>query len=256
MSDMLLNVRRPLGLALAGSLVFAIAACDSNTPSNAATSTQKTAAKAGSVIAPSRDWSQVVAATPEGGFLMGSPSAPVKLIEFGSLQCSHCATFHKEAMGPLKSNYVKSGQVSYELRTFILGPIDVPVTLAARCQGAQPFFRIVDDVFGTQNQWLQKAVDNQAQLQALQGLPQAQQLVGILEATGLDQFFRARGLPSAKLQQCMTDQRQIELLGKIRNDGVNQYGLTGTPTFVLNGETLEGVGTWAGLEPKIKAALD
>lgn len=249
------NARRPLRLALAASLLVAIAACDSNTPSNAAATSTQQAATTGGTTAPSRDWTQVVTATPEGGFLMGNPNAPVKLLEFASLQCSHCATFHEQAMEDLKNNYVKSGNVSYELRTFILGPIDVPVTLATRCQGAQPFFRIAGDVFDTQGEWMQKVMDNQSRFQALQSLPQAQQLVGILEIAGLDSFFRARGLPSAKLQQCMTDQKQIELLGKIRNDAVNTYGLTGTPAFVINGTTVENTSTWEALEPKLKAAL-
>jgi protein-disulfide isomerase len=251
---MSLTVRRPLRSLTAASLLLAIAACDSSAPSNAATAEQKSAAKAGAT-AQTRDWTQVVTATPEGGFLMGNPNAPVKLIEFASLQCSACANFHETAYQDLKNNYVKPGNVSYEVRTFILGPIDVPVTLAARCQGAQTFFPVADGIFKTQGEWLQRAMDNQARLQALQSLPQAQQLVGILEATGLDQYFRARGLPTARLQQCMADQKQIELLGKIRSDGVNQYGLTGTPTFVINGETVEGVSTWADLEPKIQAAL-
>lgn len=248
-----LNVRRPLRSFMAASLLLAIAACDGNTPSNAAgTSAQKTST--GGATAPARDWTQVVSATPDGGFVMGNPAAPVKLVEYGSLQCSHCAEFHEKGMEALKNNYVKPGKVSYEFRTFILGPIDVPVTLAARCQGAQPFFRIAGDIFETQNEWLQKAVDNQSRLQALQNLPQAQQLVGILEITGLDQFFRARGLPSAKLQQCMTDQKQIELLGKIRNDGT-KANIPGTPAFLINGDLVEDTATWEALEPKLKAAL-
>src|SRR3712207_4298879 len=138
---MLLNVRRPLRTAFAASLLVAIGACDSSAPSNAATSDQKNSAKAVGTPA-TRDWTQMVTATPDGGFLMGNPNAAVKLLEFGSLQCSHCADFHEAAMEDLKNNYIKAGNVSYELRTFILGPIDVPVTLAARCQGAQTFFPI------------------------------------------------------------------------------------------------------------------
>lgn len=250
---MLLNARRPLRLAMAASLIVAIGACDSNTPSNAA-GTSAAKSTGGNATA-SRDWTQVVTATPEGGFLMGNPNAPVKLVEYGSLQCSHCAEFHKQGMEALKSNYIKPGKVSYEFRTFILGPIDVPVTLAARCQGAQPFFRIAGDVFETQHDWLQKAVDNQSRFQALQSLPQAQQLVGILEITGLDQFFRARGLPAAKLQQCMADQKQIELLGQIRKAGTDA-GIPGTPAFFINGQLVKDTGTWAALEPALKDALN
>ena len=142
------------------------------------------------------------------------------------------------------------------MRTFLLGgPLDPPVSLAVRCQGAGPFFRLADDIFRTQKTWMQTAVDNQAKLAELQGQPQADQLLGLLRIAGLDSFFAARGLPAAKLRQCMTDTKQIDFLGKIRNDAVTKHGLTGTPTFVLNGETLQGVSSWPALEPKIKAAL-
>lgn len=250
---MLLNVRRPLRSLMAASLLVIIGACDSNTPSNAAgTSDAQTAAKSAT---PTRDWTQTMTATPDGGFLMGNPDAKVKLLEFASLTCPHCADFHESSKAALK-NYVRSGDVSYEMRTFLLGsPIDPPVTLAARCQGAAPFFRLIDDIFRNQSQWMQTAYENQAQFASLQGQPQPDILVGLVRIAGLDSFFAARGLPASKLRQCMTNEKEIDLLGKIRNDGVKTYGLTGTPTFVINGQTVEGVSTWAALEPKIKAAL-
>lgn len=253
---MLLNVRRPVRSLVAASLLVIIGACDSGAPSNAAGTTGAgTATKAGGSATPTRDWTQTVTATADGGFLMGNPNAKVKLLEFGSLSCSHCADFHETSKVPL-ANYIRTGDVSYELRTFLLGgPLDPPVSLAARCQGAGPFFRIVDDIFRNQKTWMQQAFDNQSQLASLQGQPQVEQLMGILRIAGLDTFFAARGLPASKLRQCMTDTKAIDALGKIRNDAVTQYGLTGTPTFVINGETVEGVGTWAALEPKIKAAL-
>lgn len=253
---MLLNVRRPMRSIAAASLLVFIGACDSGTPSNAAgTATGQTAAKAGGAATPVADWTKTMTATADGGYLMGNPDAKVKILEFGSLSCSHCADFHETSKIPL-ANYIRTGNVSYELRTFLLGgPLDPPVSLAVRCQGAAPFFRLVDDVFRTQKTWMQTAFDNQAQLASLEGQSQVDQLVGILRIAGLDSFFSARGLPVSKLKQCMADTKQIDLLGKIRNDAVTQYGLTGTPTIAMNGETLEGVDTWAELEPKIKAAL-
>lgn len=252
---MLLNVRRPMRSIVAASLLVIIGACDSNTPSNAAGAATSPAATTGAGAATTQDWTKTMTATADGGFLMGNPNAKVKILEFASLSCSHCADFHEASKIPL-ANYIRTGDVSLELRTFLLGgPLDPPVSLAVRCQGAAPFFRLVDDVFRTQKTWMQTAFDNQARFAELQGQPQADQLLGILRIAGLDSFFAARGMPAAKLKQCLADTKQIDLLGKIRNDAVNQYGLTGTPTFAINGETQEGVGTWAALEAKIKAAL-
>jgi protein-disulfide isomerase len=252
---MLLNVRRPLRSLMAASLLVIIGACDSNTPSNAAGTPNAKAGAAQKSGAATRDWTQTVVATPEGGFRMGNPDAPVKLVEFASLQCSHCKTFHEEGMTALKRDYVAPGRVSYEMRTFVLGPVDVPVTLAARCQGPGPFFRIADDVFKSQGDWLQQAQDNQAQFQQLQGRSQVDQLTGILGIIGMDSFFRARGLPSAKLQQCMQDKTQLDAITRIRNDGI-KYNIPGTPAFLINGTLVQDSGTWAALEPKLRDALN
>jgi protein-disulfide isomerase len=250
---MLLNVRRPMRSIAAASLLVFIGACDSGAPSNAAANGES--APAGGAATARQDWTKTMTATADGGFLMGNPNAKVKILEFASLSCSHCADFHEASKISL-ANYVRTGDVSYELRTFLLGgPLDPPVSLAVRCQGAAPFFRLIDDVFRTQKSWMQTAFDNQSKFAELQGQPQDEQLLGILRIAGLDSFFAARGLPASKLKQCMADTKQIDLLGKIRNDAVTQYGLTGTPTIAMNGETLEGVDTWAELEPKIKAAL-
>lgn len=251
---MLLNARRPLRTFMAASLLVIIGACDSNTPSNAAGTSggQAAATKTG---AATRDWTQVVSATADGGFVMGNPNAKVKVIEFASFTCPHCADFYETSHASLQ-NYIRSGDVSLEMRTTLLGnPIDPAVTLASRCQGAAPFFRMMGDIFRTQKDWMQTAINNQAQLQTLQGQPPTDVLMGILRIAGLDSFFAARGLPASKLRQCMADTKQIDLLGKIQNDAFRTYKLTGTPGFVINGETAEGVATWPQLEEKIKAAL-
>src|SRR5688500_12259900 len=86
------------------------------------------------------DWSQVVTPTPAGGFMMGNANAGVKLIEYGSMTCPHCAEFDETGVQPLIDNYVKSGRVSYEYRNYVRDPYDLAASLIARCNGAQGFF--------------------------------------------------------------------------------------------------------------------
>ena len=54
--------------------------------------------------------------TPEGGFRMGNPAAPIKLVEYGSLACPHCRHFEETGYKPLLQTYVRTGRVSYEFR--------------------------------------------------------------------------------------------------------------------------------------------
>lgn len=213
---------------------------------------------AANTLAPAKgkDWTKVVVQTTPGGFLMGNPDAPVKLLEFASFTCPHCRQFHDDALQTLKNKYVASGRVSYEFRSFILNGIDLPVSLLAYCQPAAAFFATQDGLYSTQQAWVGRIQNGTAEINRLQSAPQDQQLAGIVKIAQLDSFFKMRGLPASRQQQCLTDKAMLEKLAAIRSDAVSTYKLSGTPTFVINGVTQENVFDWQGLQPKLDAALN
>ena len=94
-----------------------------------------------------------------------------------------------------------------------------------------------------------------AELQRLQSLPPEQQVTAIVKSAGLDQFFRQRGVPQAKIDQCLADQQGLQKLAALTNLGT-QEGVTGTPTFFINGKIVELANTaiWPQLEPKLREA--
>ncbi|HEX8262031.1 MAG TPA: thioredoxin domain-containing protein, partial [Allosphingosinicella sp.] len=129
------------------ALALALAGLAAAAPNAAAAPARKAAPTA-------VDWGRTVVATPEGGFRMGNPNARVKLVEYGSLTCGHCAAFSRQGMAPLVATYVKSGRVSYEYRNFILNGLDVAASLVARCGGPARFFPVADKFYATQPQWM------------------------------------------------------------------------------------------------------
>lgn len=202
------------------------------------------------------DWTETVVATPDGGFLMGNPNAPVKLVEYGAFSCSHCAEFSAVGVPKLKSDYVAKGLVSWEFRPFLLSAIDVPIALLAQCQGPAPYFKLADQIFADQPNWMAKLQQTSAaDQQALQAMAPAQAGAEIARLAGLDQFMRVRGLPAAKAQACMMDTAAAEKLNQMRNVATEQHGLTGTPTFLINGTTVPETYDWKTLEPKLRAAI-
>ena len=78
------------------------------------------------------------------------PAAPVKLVEYASYTCPHCAAFAKEAFAPLRDGYVKKGTVSFEVRNYVRDPIDVTAALATRCNGTEPYFQMTEQVLASQ----------------------------------------------------------------------------------------------------------
>lgn len=206
------------------------------------------------IKAPNGDWTQTVAETPEGGFRMGNPDAPVKLVEYASVTCPHCAEFSEQAMGPL-TEYVKSGQLSYEFRHFLMFPTDPGMSLLARCQGPGAFFALTEQIYADQANWSGRVQSlPPAELQRLQSLSPDQQVTAIVKSAGLDQFFRQRGMPQAKIDSCLADQQGLQKLAALTNRA-NQEGVTGTPTFFINGNVVQNSADWKTLEPAIKSAL-
>jgi protein-disulfide isomerase len=198
------------------------------------------------------DWSRTVVATPEGGFRMGNPAARVKLIEYGSLTCPHCAAFNMEAKVPLAPK-IRSGAVSYEFRTYVLNGIDAAATLLARCAGPVGFFRAADRFYVTQSGWVGKVSGMPEEQKAeLRNLPEGQRLVRLAEIGGMLPLAAQAGLPAARAKACLADPAGLRRIGEIGQAAVD-LGVQGTPTFFLNGRNI-GVHDWASLEPLIRQA--
>jgi len=201
------------------------------------------------------DWTQIVSETPEGGYRMGNPDAPVKLVEYASITCPHCAVFSEAASEPLENRYVRSGQVSWEYRPFMLFPSDPAVFMLLRCQGPTPYFRLVEQLYASQEEWsgrLQTLTPERAQ--QLQNMSPTAQAAGVIEVTELAPFFRQRGMPEGRINSCLADQSGLEQLAEVTRRGSEQDNVTGTPTFLINGEKID-VGEWPELEQRLRAAI-
>lgn len=193
-----------------------------------------------------RDWTRTVAATPEGGFRVGNPAAPVKLVEYGSLTCPHCAEFSAESKGKLP-NYVRSGRVSFEFRPLILNAVDVSASLLARCAGPRGFFPFVERVYATQPAWTGKVI---AQSASFSTLPDAQKFARVAELGGLNGLAAQVGLPPARAKACLADQTGVDRLVAIYK-AADAIGVARTPTFLINGKVASAA-DWASLEPLLK----
>ena len=245
---------KTLPLFAAASALLALGACNK---SDTATPTAEAAGPVVAVAPPaSGDWSEITTASPSGGFIMGNPNAKVKLVEFGSMTCSHCADFEEKGVKPLIENYVKSGKVSWEFRNFVRDPYDLAASLVARCNGEKSFFGLTRAMYGAQRDWLGKLQTvPPAQMEAVAALPPQQQFIEIGKLTGFPQFAALRGVPTAKANACLADTKQVEKLVQMNADAVSQYNVPGTPSFLLNGALLPDTAGWETLEPKLKAAI-
>ncbi|APL95773.1 thiol-disulfide oxidoreductase [Sphingobium sp. TA15] len=237
------------GLALI-ALSLTVAACGKK-EEGGATSAQPVAA----VAAPAgTTWSETIAATPEGYFLMGNPDAKVKLVEYGSYTCSHCRDFAAESAEEIRQ-IVDSGKMSFEFRNYVRDPIDISTALLARCGGKDIFYPLSDQFFANQNAMFEKAQAlGDERYKALMSAPPAQRFGQLAEAIGLVDFAKQRGIAEDQAKQCLADTAAAEKLAKTVEDANRQYKIEGTPTFILNGVMVENTAAWPALRAKLKEA--
>jgi len=238
---------------LASVAVLASAACNAEKKP----ASDDTVAAAKPVPPPANgDWTQVVTATPEGGFMMGNPTAKVKLVEYGSLTCPHCKAFEEEGVPNLLANYVKPGKVSYEFRNYVRDPYDIAASLITRCNGEQSFFPLTVAMYKDQADWIGKLQQvGPAQQQSLESMSPQTEFMTIAKWAGFQQWAAMRGIPTAKSTQCLTDQSKIDQLVQMNSDATDQYDIPGTPTFLINGKVVDKAATWETLEPNLKSAI-
>ncbi|MBA2932819.1 thioredoxin domain-containing protein [Sphingomonas sp. CGMCC 1.13654] len=202
------------------------------------------------------DWTKTIALTPDGGMRIGNPAAKVKVLEFFSFTCPHCAAFATEGATPLIQNYVRGGQVSYELRPALRDAIDLTMALAARSVATPRYFDAVGAVMGAQQDWLPKAYDyisaNRDKLNSTDNTPA---IHAMLTSIGIEAMLAKQGVTSAALERGLADKTAEAALQKTTNDAWNVRHISGTPGFFINDAAQPDIHGWAQLEPAVQAAI-
>ena len=202
--------------------------------------------------APARDWTSVATATKAGAYVIGNPAARVKLVEYASTTCPHCAAFAAESAPVLKDRWIRSGQVSLEFRHFVFNPLDLGAVILARCTGPSRFAATTAFLYATQAQWIPRAQQfQQANGQRLAMYPPLAQLRALVDGAGLTEAVVARGLSPAAVDACFADQAEVDRVTAMTANV--PAGVNSTPTFFVNGRLVAHV-AWAQLEPQLRAA--
>lgn len=198
-----------------------------------------------------QDWTRVARRTAEGNFVLGNPAAPLKLVEYLSFTCPHCAAFSAESSATLKGQMVRSGKVSLELRPAVRDQIDLGATILLRCARADQAFGLAEAIFAAQNDWLSIGyyfLEHDAARFSLAS-PLEQVRAGA-QASGLIDLALAHGVTAARIDACFADKAGFNQI--LVNADAAHKAISGTPNFYING-TKAPAGAWDGLEPLLVA---
>jgi protein-disulfide isomerase len=162
----------------------------------------------------------------------GQANAPVTVVEYASMTCSHCAAFANNVYPTLKSKYIDTGKVKYILREFPLDPLATAGFMLARCAGDKRE-AMVALLFAQQKNWafVDKPLD------------------------GLSNIVKQTGMSQDGFEKCLKDQALYDKVNLVRDRGAEKFGVNATPTFFINGKRVSGEMTVDQLDKEITPLL-
>ncbi len=200
------------------------------------------------------NWHTVTDET-EHGHLIGNPKAEARLIEFVSYTCGHCASFAREGDPVMDLTLLMPGDMSIEIRPVIRNAVDLTISMLVSCGDPKNFKALHNDFMLTQSTWMAK----------IQSAPQSQQEIWLrgdknarlnaASALDFDDKLAAKGMSIADVRTCLSDDAEAQRLIEKSTASSAEFSITGTPSFALDGELLDGVHQWATLEPVLVAKL-
>lgn len=149
--------------------------------------------------------------------VMGKADAAVTIVEYASMTCSHCASFHNDVLPALKTRYIDTGKVKLVYRDFPLDRVAAQAAQLAECVDRERYFGVVATVFQTQAQWAAAK----------------EPLADLLK------LLRLAGLGEAQAKACLDDQKGLEAILAEQQGGV-ALGVDSTPTLFVNGTRFAG----------------
>ena len=159
------------------------------------------------------------------GFEIGSPDAPITIIEYRSLTCSHCADFANYVFPELNEKYIQTGKVKFEFRPFVLNAVDLNAFKLLLSIEEKDFLSLDKMLFRDQNKWLVTKDSNK-----------------ILEnsTNALKKYALLYGLSEETFNDILNDKELEEWILSMRVDGTKKFNIQATPSFVINGEVHSG----------------
>jgi protein-disulfide isomerase len=145
---------------------------------------------------------------------LGKPGAPVRIDEYYSLDCPHCAAFVAETLPELQKTYIDTGKVYLVLHDFPLHEMALRASMLARCAPPDRFVPMVETLFAVQRGWVLQTEG--ASLDALK------------------QQAKFAGLTEAQIDACLNDRGLEDAILAARLDAEKTLMITATPTFIFN----------------------
>lgn len=202
------------------------------------------------------NWNTTVTRTAQGTHILGNPAAKLKLTEYVSYTCPHCAHFEEQADAPLRMNLVANGRGAVEVRHFVRDPVDLTVTLLTNCGPPAKFFLNHAAFMRSQAKWIGPLNNpTAAQRERWSAGSFAQRTRTIARDFGFYPIMATRGYTAKAVDACLADEALANRLAADTDLAQRSLNVTGTPSFAIDGVLLAGTHSWEVLRPQLDARL-
>lgn len=150
---------------------------------------------------------------PLGEISMGKANAPVTVIEYMSLTCPHCRAFHQKTFPKFKREFIDSGKVLYIIRETPIGRSAGNAAIISRCGSKARTLKLIDLFLNNQSKWVSQDV----RLDAIYSVA------------------KKSGMKRAEFDRCLEDKNLLDGVKWVKDRG-RKLGVSGTPTFFINGQ--------------------
>jgi protein-disulfide isomerase len=171
------------------------------------------------------------------GYVMGSPDAPIEVIEFLDFECPACAMFATLSAPDIKQRLVNTGQIRYRVFDFPLPqhPNSWTASFAAACAADQgKFWEMHDEIFMNQDRWATEATRNP---------------MGVIEP-----LARRIGLDVRTWKSCV-ESREYQPRIQSHMQVAERYGVQSTPSFIIGGQLIPGALSYDRFKEHVDRAI-
>ncbi len=207
-----------------------------------------------SIAAPAANWLLTFTETAAGGYIVGNPAAPTKLVEYASYTCGHCAEFENDVAPQLKAQNIAGGKVSFEIRSLVRDPYDLTIAMLARCGGKGRFFGNHKFFMANQNAIL--ANSSKVSQESGEKLKTGNVTGFMLDAfsqMGLSKWTKQRGITDAAAKTCLSDKAALQKIIAMTELSSTKYAITGTPAFLINDKLMSHAHDLASIQKALAA---
>lgn len=178
---------------------------------------------------PADKWAAMLKPAATGDHVLGKDDAPVTIVEYASITCVHCKNFHEQVMPKLKEKYIDTGKVRLIFREMAFDALAMAGFMLANCAGKDAYFPLMGALFSTVESW-GRAAD---------------------PAKALLQVVKQAGFTQESFEACLRNKQVQDNVSAVGQQAMDQFGVTSTPTFFINGTIVRGASSFEEFEKNL-----